>query len=142
MGLLLAVPLSLLVQIWHGASLETISVENQTQYTNRRHQFLKPISHQLLWRWVKQFHKMLQSYGWPTESSQSPPRLPAPLHPHSDSPLYLTHSTTNQLGGCLRRQCLGIPHSWRTRSSDLVLTTILAGGCSICDSMFGIFMGR
>ena len=21
-------------------------------------------------------------------------RLPAPLHPHSDSPLYLTHSTT------------------------------------------------
>ena len=36
---------------------------------------------------------------WPTESSQSPPRLPAPLHPHSDSPLYLTHSTTNLSGG-------------------------------------------
>ena len=33
------------------------------------------------------------------ESPQFPPRLPAPLHPHSDSPLYLTHSTTNQSGG-------------------------------------------
>ena len=73
-------------------------------------------------------------------TSQSPPRLPAPLHPHSDSPLYLTHSTTNQSGGCSRRQCPRTPHSWRTRSNDLVLTTILAGACSISVNMLCIFM--
>ena len=97
-------------------------------------------ANQLLWCWVKQFHKILQSHGWPTESPQSPPRLPAPLHPHSDSPLYLTHSTTNQSGGCSRRQCPRTPHSWRTRSNDLVLTNILAGGCSISVSMLCMFM--
>ena len=55
--------------------------------------------------------------------------LPLPLHHQS-------------IGGCSRRQCPGTPHSWRTRSNDLVLTTILAGGCSISVSMFCIFMDR
>ena len=66
---------------------------------------------------------------------------PAPLHPHSDSPLYLTHSTTDQSGGRSRRQCPGTPHTWQTRSNDLVVTTILAGGCSISVSMFCILYG-
>ena len=105
---------------------------------------MPPVSqaNQLLQRWVKQFHKILQSHGWPTESPQSPPALPAPLHLHSDSPPSLTPSTTNQSGRCSRRQCPGTPHSWPTRSNDLVLTTILAGGCSIFVSMFCIFMDR
>ena len=68
------------------------------QYTNKRHQSISQPD-QLLRRWVKQSHKILQSHGWPTESSQSPPRLPAPLHHHSDPAFYLTHSTTNLSGG-------------------------------------------
>ena len=127
-----------------GASLETISVEIQTQRTSWTsvHKYTLPISqaNQLLWSWVKQFHKILQSQGWPIESPQSPPRLPAPLHPHSDSSLYLTHSTTNQSGGGSRRQCPRTPHSWRTRSSDLVLTTTLAGGCCMPVNVFSVSM--
>ena len=77
--------------------------------------------------------------NWPTESPQSPPRLPAPLHPHSDSPLYLTHSTTNQSGGCSRGQRPRTPHSWWTRSNDLVLTLYSQVGAASLSACFVFF---
>ena len=80
---------------------------------------------------------MLSKSRW---TRQSPPRLPAPLHHHPDSALYLTHSTTNLSGGCSRRQCPRPPCSQQTRSNDLVRTTTLAGGRNMSASMLCNFM--
>ena len=75
------------------------------------------------------------------------------LRAHSLHPDYLPHSTPTPIphstsptpppinrGGGSRRQCPRTPHSWRTRSSDLVLTTTLAGGCCMPVNVFSVSM--